>query len=280
MRRLVVAALCLSGCTSARDVVVDGALEVEAPCEVDATGALRTDPIAADVANSFTWRVPLSVVNRGDRGVVPDRFDFRWECDDTGFTGDAGALFVPAFDRDTPFCLASDAVNRAGFVGFGLVAASGPRIGPGEIGVVEVELVPPTLGDGLDELFSLARLADTCLRSNPVGDDATPECSAFYTAWPYDAATPDDVTRLSPFARFDGRYVDEVLSVREGSSPPVVGPAYRLTAQGILLLQTDESELVQTNEIEVSIDVCRNCGARQEDLRQPRSGFECYHPAP
>ena len=282
MRRgLALLALPLAlGCTEVRRVTLEGALLAEPPCEIDAAGDLVSSAVVADVAYSFSYRIPLSVRNSGERGVSPDRFDFRWECNDNGFAADVGPLVVPAYSPSVPFCLSSQQLGGAPFVGYDLVNATGPRIGPGELGVVEVELVPSTLGDGLDTLWSLARLADGCLRSNPVGDDATPECAAFYTAWPYGEASPEDVDRLAPFARFDGRYLDEVLVVREGSTPPVVGPAYPLTAHGVLYLLDDGGREVETNEIEIAIDVCRNCGARQDDLRQPRTGAECYAPRP
>ena len=35
--------------------------------------------------------------------IQPLRFDFRWECDSTGFTAGQGPLRLPAFGADRPF---------------------------------------------------------------------------------------------------------------------------------------------------------------------------------
>ena len=59
--------------------------------------------------------------------------------------------------------------------------------------------------------------------------------------------------------------------------PPTQGAAYPLTIQAILYGMNDDGEQVESNQIELAVDVCRNCGMRQDDLRQPRAGFECYH---
>lgn len=268
-----------AACGDPRSFFAEGTLQPpgDGTCTFAADAALAQSPPVLDVASGFTFRLPLRVTNEGTKGLTADRLDFRWECSEGAFSADVGALVVPAYSTSVPFCLSSLAEAGAPFVGFDLVPASSPRIAPGETQVAVVDVVPTRLGEGLDELFSLARLADRCLVSNPQGDPSTPECQTFSQALPGGAGTGEDALRLAPFARFDGRFLDEVLAAREGSVPPTQGGAYALTIQALLFGIDDDGNEVRSNELELAVDVCRNCGVVQDGLRQPRAGYECYH---
>ncbi|MCA9554535.1 MAG: hypothetical protein KC933_31155 [Myxococcales bacterium] len=266
-----------TGCGDPKGLVVEGTLLPGDDCTFSADGPFVQSPPVMDVASGFTLRLPVRITNEGTKGITADRLDFRWECNEDAFAADVGALVVPAYSLSVPFCLSALAETGAPYVGYDLVQATSPRVAPGTSGVAMVEVVPPRLGEGLDELFSLARLADRCLISNPLGDPSTPECAAFAAAVPGGEGTGGDAITLAPFARFDGRYLDEVLSAREGSVPPTQGAAYPLTIQAILYGMNDDGEQVESNQLELAVDVCRNCGMLQDDLRQPRAGFECYH---
>ena len=267
-----------AACGDPRALLVEGSVlpSDDGACTFAADGPLAQSPPVMDVASGFTFRLPVVITNEGNLGLTADRLDLRWECSEGAFSADVGPLVVPAYSTSTPFCLSSLDDQSTAFVGFDLVRATSPRVGPGERGVALVEVVPSRLGEGLDELFTLARLADRCLLSNPLGDPSTPECQALEAAIPGVPAS-DDAARLAPFARYDGRYLDEVLSAREGSVPPTQGAAYPLTIRAILYALDDDGDQVESNQLELALDVCRNCGARQDDLRQPRAGFECYH---
>ena len=94
--------------------------------------------------------------------VTPLRFDFRWECDASGFTAGQGPLILPAFSVDNPFCLDTRDESNADFAGFDVVSASGPPVGPGETVIWLHTPITAQLGEALNVAFRLAELSQAC----------------------------------------------------------------------------------------------------------------------
>ena len=111
------------------------------------------------------------VVFRSPNNIQPVRFDYRWECDASGFTNH-GPLVLPAFDPTRPFCLDDRDEATRDFVGFDVIPAGGGSIAPGETGLIEIRPVTPQLADAMFEVFQIAQLADDCCDT---GDCSQPE---------------------------------------------------------------------------------------------------------
>ena len=103
---------------------------------------------------------PMEVFRSPNR-IEPRRFDYRWECDSSGFTNH-GPLVLPAFDPSRPFCIDDRDETTRDFVGFDVIPASGNAIGPGDTGLIQIRPVTPQLSDAVLEVFQIAQLADQC----------------------------------------------------------------------------------------------------------------------
>lgn len=124
------------------------------------------DPIEVEIQQDG----PMEVFRSPNR-IEPVRFDYRWECDSSGFTNH-GPLVLPAFDPGRPFCIDDRDETTRDFVGFDVIPASGPAIGPGESGLIQIRPVTPQLSDAILEVFQIAQLAEQCCDT---GDCSQPE---------------------------------------------------------------------------------------------------------
>src|SRR6185503_20042538 len=132
-------------------------------CTYDPSGIENQIDITVDVANQLTLFLVLKVRNTlapnmveintdPDQGIAyseavsPLRFDYRWECDTIGFGSDHGALFLPQFSVNQPFCLDSRDETGGDFVGFDVITATGGAIAAGSFGDVEIRPIPAPLG--------------------------------------------------------------------------------------------------------------------------------------
>lgn len=111
------------------------------------------------------------VVFRSPNSIQPVRFDYRWECDSSGFTNH-GPLVLPAFDPTRPFCIDDRDDTTRDFVGFDVIPAGGGVINPGETGLIQIRPVTPQLIDAMLEVFQIARRASECCAT---GDCSQPE---------------------------------------------------------------------------------------------------------
>ncbi len=93
--------------------------------------------------------------------VTPLRFDYRWECESQGFTVGLSPIEVPVFGVGKPFCL-DDRAESKDFQGTDIIAATGPTVLPGELGVWLIRPVTTQLATGFRDVFQLAELAEQC----------------------------------------------------------------------------------------------------------------------
>ncbi len=96
--------------------------------------------------------------------ITPLRFDFRWECDSSGFTAGLGKFLLPQFSTTQSFCL-DERNEAAGGVGFDQVPASGGAIRAQQVGLVSFTPIPTQLGNAFDDFFRLAEEAERCCHS-------------------------------------------------------------------------------------------------------------------
>ena len=233
-----------------------------------------------DVANQLTSAMYLRVINRlvettvelnsNDpvetlripNGIRPTRFEYRWECDSRGFTGDVGPMFVPAFSVSRPFCFdeRDDATNN--FVGFDIIDASGPMLRGEDPGLVKIRPITAQLGQGIRDVFNLAAQAQACCDDAGTCEDlvnfdvaASPPCDALQRTFnaitpigetPLSANNPEDVNRWFPFS---------VYTVQGA-----LGTSYPMRLVGRLEGETETGRLVRSAEFSTQFNFCSGCG--------------------
>lgn len=200
--------------------------------------------------------------------VTPIRMDFRFECDTNGFSDELGALFVPQFSTDKPFCLQKDARE---FQGFDVVQASGKAISPNnEIGIAFVRPITVQLARAFGEVFLLAGLAEDCCQSIPggctednlrnvptTGNDACGELQdVFETIAPSKLSVNeiDDVQKFRPYSLFDWSN-----AVPPGRPPATIGVSYPMRLRGVLEGVTGDGSIVSSTEYYETVNICANC---------------------
>jgi hypothetical protein len=243
-------------------------------CMYDPMSTTNFIDISIDVAGQLTLFLVLKVRNTlrpsevlidtdPNQGIVyseavsPLRFDYRWECDTIGFGSDLGALFLPQFSVNQPFCLDSRDETGGDFVGFDVIPATGATIPAGSVGGVEIRPIPAPLGIAFYDMFTLAALAQACCGSTDgcagVENGANQECIRLQTLF-NDVGILQNQTeaaqRYRPFSLFDG-------AVPPASTYPVT-PTYPLRMRGVLEGVTSSGDTVTSNEYSQDIGVGRN----------------------
>jgi hypothetical protein len=243
-------------------------------CQYDPADAENQIDITIDVANQLTLFLVLKVRNTlapdtleidsdpdqtiaYSEAVSPLRFDYRWECDTIGFGSDLGALYLPQFSVNQPFCLDSRDETGGDFVGFDVIPATGAAIPAGTVGGVEIRPVPAPLGIAIYDMFTLAALAQACCASTDgcagVENGANAECIRLQTLF-NDVGILQNQTeaaqRYRPFSLFDG-------AMPPSSTYPVT-PTYALRIRGVLEGVTSSGDTVTSNEWSQDIGIGRN----------------------
>jgi hypothetical protein len=195
--------------------------------------------------------------------IQPVRFDFRWECDTTGFTANLGPLYVPAFSVNEPFCLDSrDEASRT-FVGFDIVPASGAAIEGESRGIIETRVVPPQLMEGISDTFKIAKEADACC--DQVGGcdnldmadptDTTRACGRLQNLFDavagqgaFNVKTLADVQRWRPFVAY--------TSLNGTGKVPV---PYTMRLRGRFEGLTPTGDLITSTDFTQEIGFCEGC---------------------
>ena len=244
-------------------------------CEFDAATEDSVLGLSIDVAQQLSLLLVLRVQNTLQASMVeiddepenfisyseavsPLRFDFRWECDSVGFSADLGALYVPQFSVNQPFCLDNRDETGGSFIGFDVIPATGGTIPAGGFGAVEIRPITPTLGLALNDMFTLAALAQGCCSSTEgcagVESGANMECVRLQSLF-NDVGILQNQTeaaqRYRPFAMFDG-------AVPPADQFP--SNTYQLRIRGFLEGVTTSGETVTSNEWAQDIGIGRNLG--------------------
>ena len=195
--------------------------------------------------------------------IQPVRFDYRWECDSTGFTANLGPLYVPAFSVNEPFCLDNRDEATRGFVGFDIVPATGPAIEAGSRNLIGVRVVPPQLMEGINDTFKIAKEADACCdqvlgcdnleMADP--NDATRPCGKLQDLFDAVAGTGalsvntiGDVQQWRPFVAY--------TSLNGTGKAPV---PYTMRLRGRFEGLTPTGDLVTSTDFSQEIGFCEGC---------------------
>ena len=242
-------------------------------CSWDPASMVSFADPTLDVAAQLTLFLVLKVANTLQPGVVeidmdpentiryseaisPLRFDYRWECDTIGFGSDLGALFLPQFSVNQPFCLDSRDETGGDFVGFDVIPATGGSIPAGGFGGVEIRPIPGQLGLAIYDMFTLAALAQACCMSTEgcagVESGVTMECARLQSLFNDVGILQNQVEaaqRYRPFAFFDG-------SVPPTNNFP--SNTYPLRLRGVLEGVTSSGTTVTSNEWAQDIGIGRN----------------------
>lgn len=256
---------------------VDDATGLVVTCEYEASTTEFSLGVVLDTAFAQQLTLPFTVRNESDDpqdGAQPLRMSVAWVCDAQGFGGDLGPLVIPRFDLTQPFCRPSREA-AADFVGFDVVPASGPRMTGGRAEVVTAQVVPFALGNALDETFQIAALAEQCCfetratdcdgqsnvlpcsRLTQIFQALDPTGSALQVAAPQGPS--EDLVRFQSYAIFNGTALcGRDRSACDGSV--LRGPAYRMRIEGVMEFLGDDGALRSSNQTELDVDFCRNCG--------------------
>ena len=218
---------------------------------------------AQDIDIPISTNPPQEII-MVDNSIQPLRFDYRWECDSTGFTADQGALYVPAFNPVRPFCVDNRDDATSDFVGFDIISASGGAIPAGGEGLIETRIVTPQLAEGIRDTFDLAIQADLCCQevqgceNLDMADTTNPNtnCGLLQQIFDrvaganvYSANSLDDVTRWRPFAAYTN-------SNGTGKTPVSYPMRLRGRYEGI----TPSGDFVTSTEYTQDIGFCQGCG--------------------
>lgn len=195
--------------------------------------------------------------------VTPLRLDVRYECDAEGFSSSLGPLVLPRFDPKRPFCINQ---STRDFVGFDVVLAYGGAIdGQGGLGIVGSTPISHVLTDGINDVFNFALKASDCctsiggcteanLKTAPLG--AGTKCGDLQAAFDdvagagnLSAVSVGDINEFLPYAAFDGTRGTQRVEV----------PTYPLRIRGIFEMVSNTGDLVNSNEYNDVIHICRNC---------------------
>lgn len=318
MRKMMLgfaAAGALAGCgTNESAITIHGVVipsESQGSCEFGSAENDHLVAIVLDTSNSYTMTLALDVENRhakreffkGVRGnnytemigndFQPLRYDLRWECDSPGFSSDLGPLVVPAFDFDQPFCLDRRSEVNQDFVGFDVIAASGPVIAPEEFGITMITPIPYQLGLAIDDTFEIARYADDCCRNTDGCDGTTaafagavlesctrlgeifttldPNGSELSVKAPDSGTASSDLVRFRPFAIYHGTYASQKIERTHAQ----YGAAYGVRLRGSLEGMLGDGDLVSSNEFSIQISLCKECGSYGANRRLPLAGNPC-----
>lgn len=189
--------------------------------------------------------------------IQPVRFDFRWECESNGFTAGQGAIRLPAFSADRPFCLDRRDETTGNFTGFDTIQASGPAIAPGGSGNINIRIAPPQMIDSVRDAFQIARLADNCCR------EAT-SCELAAQGMPSDFASCQDLQNV-----FDGvsnelraNNLDNLTQWRPfvNHSAAVTTPVpYNMRLRGRFEGLTPDGSLVTSTDFVQDVGFCEGC---------------------
>ena len=245
------------------DATVTINLDVARSSSLDLVAGVRNNLKEVDIA------VDQMSTNAADRikiprAITPLRFDFRWECESTGFTGGIGPIILPAFSGDLtqPFCLDNRDDVTGDFVGFDVVPASGPPVDPGGTGFVKFTPVPPQLGRAFREFFEVAIQSEACCDelklANGDCDDLSGASEAPGTACgdlqgvfdtfagpsQLSARQVNDVQRFRPFIAYTSR------------SPDGGGGAYPMRLSGFFEGVLPSGELITSTQFNQEVGIC------------------------
>ncbi len=279
------AAVALSiGCdVPSTTMLVRGVIPSPEPCQFLPNSNTFIDLTAMDVSTQTNHYLAVSVENQmapeptslgpspadlapSINSARPLRFDYRWECESTGFTN-RGALFLPAFSIDVPFCL-DERDEQANFVGFDAVAARGASIPAGGRDIVFAEVVPYELGQAFDDLFILASNIDACCIDQPRGcrDAANlsratnTNCQKVETLFGgfddrLSLNNPADLERFQRFAVYNSLEV----AARTGDTPVLSDAFLSLRIRGQFEFLSATGGLMRSNDLTHMVGLCRGC---------------------
>ena len=245
---------------------------------------LRYDPVVASsmllavqVQNTmeantvmFSSMTPMEVFTPPNR-ITPLRFDMRWECDSDALSAGLGAMILPQFSFDRPFCLDNRGDTTGNFVGFDIIPATGPAIAPGGgSALVEINPVTPQMGMAVRDMFEIANFADACCmedtncETSVARDPANygPACSALQNIF---VQLGDNtgiqrteeggqllISRMRRFTIFD-----QLSNNAFGSAQ------YSMRLRGVFEGITPDGDLVTSTEFSTDVGFCRGCGMLQ-----------------
>ncbi len=215
-------------------------------------------------ANAIQFAEDPAEVFVPPNNITPLRFDMRWECDTDALSAGLGAMILPQFSFDRPFCLDNRGDTTGNFVGFDVIPASGAAITPGGgIGVAEINPVTSQMGEAVRDMFEISRLADACCSEDT--DCATSvqrdpnnfgaACSALNTLFTQlgDAnriKNAEFVSRMQRFSSFD--------ATSPGAFIAQGGVAqYNMRLRGVFEGVTSDGDLVSSTEFAQLIGFCR-----------------------
>lgn len=270
-RLMLYACIALIGCGEGGGPLLDTPQVPAEGCEFSSDSPVQLRPIVIDVAESTHLRLPLVVHNPTNQPLKVDAADVAWTCHETGFSR-GGPLIVPDLSANRRFCQGSP--DNGDFVGFNVLSVSGAAIPPGERGIVYVELVPDALGIAFDAMFTAAVAAHQCVASAGTPDPRDEDCADAFAV--SHLVSDQEILILAQFAVYDGRFFDEVIGPRGGTSLPDLGASYPMKVQGTLFHGSAGSG-TDVGRFEVNVELCRSCGLRTAEGRQPREGWRCYH---
>ena len=220
----------------------------------------QTHRLVARVLSTMS-PTPTVIESNPSRELVPPnqlspiRFDFRWECDSSGFAPNQGPFILPQFSLTQPFCL-TDREDTEDFVGFDVVSATGQSVDPGEQGIVSFEVIPQPLGQAFDELFQLAFLSEQCCTAaggcQNAASSSDPNCAnlanllAGVSGGALNIGVPEDIQRWRPFSIY------APASFSGSATLP-------LRIRGRFEFQTAAGDTVTSTELLHDIRLCRGC---------------------
>lgn len=229
-----------------------------------------------DVGSSSAYSMVVAAENNMQGGVIelqttgvdetlvipnqiqPLRFDYRWECDSTGFTAGQEALRLPSFGADRAFCLDKRDETTGNFSGFDIVPATGAAIEPGETGNIFVRIVPPQMMASVRDAFEIAVLADGCCReagscqaASMAQPEDNPKCDALQDVFDrvggdLRANSIDHLTLWRPF----------VVHTTAATGVPV---PYNMRLRGRFEGLTPTGDLVTSTDFVQDVGFCEGC---------------------
>jgi hypothetical protein len=284
----MLALLVLAGLFGANPTPVDLAIRgytkpVDGSCAVNASSMPSMDNLVLDTAESFSLRIPLIVENTSTTAIVPWLVDVAFECDPSVLDPNPGALILPEYSSTFAFCLDTTDPNSK-FVGRDILPLSGRTLLPGARTIVRLEIVPFPLGASVDELLTMASLADRCCQTPGTACDASipgaPGCLELDALLTSSMLLPHlslkDALVLRRFAMFDANYWDGVLTQRMASLP-TTGARYPLQVHMLMEGISESGYAVYSSEAVIPVSFCRGCGTRMGAVRAPFEVSRCLH---
>ncbi len=201
--------------------------------------------------------------------IQPLRFDYRWECESDGFTAGQGPLRLPAFGADRAFCFDKRDDTTGNFSGFNVVPATGASIPAGQVGAIEVRIVPPQLIESIRDAFEISVLANRCCQDAGSCQEATVQGSAIAACGDLQAVfdrvggnlRADDFQNLTQWRSF-AAHTSAATPVDDGTGTGNTIPApvpYNMRLRGRFEALTATGDLITSSDFAQDIGFCASC---------------------